>query len=409
MSRKRFVENLINTTSTYKGWSDAYSASEKPPRSESWETTFNWAPFASGDGTNTLTVSDTLLTSTATTAGRAFYAITSMQLVAGRTYALHVTCTAVTGTTTAGTANLKAYPTSAIGTIECDIDTPGEYIVSWTATVTENIQVRFGVGLDGNQTSAKSITLTQPMLEDITYIQPRVSAFERAYSAVTNNGYTLTGTTRNSDAVEIASSFAPRSYGFIIGDSQTNGRNEVAGVAQDIMYPRYGTVFKSRGRAGEKLATEILARWDTELTSDTYDFCVIEGGVNDIIAGTSLATMQSALQSMIATARTRNVEVCAIINVMPWKTFASWSAGLQTATDNWNAWLVTYCPSVGIPLIDAYTIMESSTADTLNTIYDSGDGLHLNLVGQTRLAQEVIDCIAPGATYTNRLSVSNRI
>ena len=67
---KRTVENLINTTQTSKGWSDRPSASEHGPRSEDWDTSFNWAQFTSGDGAVALSDSDSLATFTVTSTGR---------------------------------------------------------------------------------------------------------------------------------------------------------------------------------------------------------------------------------------------------------------------------------------------------------------------------------------------------
>jgi hypothetical protein len=405
---RRFVENLINTTATSKGWSDRPSGSEKYPRSESWENTFNWTPFASGDGVNTLSGangSTGTLTSAVTTTGRAFYSNT-YQLVAGRIYSLRVNVSAVSGTTTAGTANLKMYSTGATGTIELDLNATGEYIVTWTQTVTEQVTCRFGAGLDSNQTAAKSISLDSPMLEDITAISPRVSAFHRTITAVNDGGYTITSNQRNSDAVTFAPD--PRGYTMIIGDSQTNGRDEMQGLAQDIMHPRFGSTIRTRGTAGEKLAVEILARFSTELDLDPFDQVVIEGGVNDIIGGASLATMQAALQSLVATARARGVYVAAVIDVGPWKSFASWSAGLQTATDAWNAWLVTYCAQERIRLIKPSEMLEGA-ADTLQSQYDSGDGLHYSITnGMRRVAMEIVDAIAPGADYNGRPAAASR-
>jgi len=109
---------------------------------------------------------------------------------------------------------------------------------------------------------------------------------------------------------------------------------------------------------------------------------VCAGGVNDITGGVAGATLAATVLAF-ADARLAEGKQVVLNTIGPFKTNALWTAGRQVETDVYNA-LILAAPATrtNVVAVDLFTLWESPPgSDTLNPIYDSGDGKHENLLG----------------------------
>jgi lysophospholipase L1-like esterase len=146
------------------------------------------------------------------------------------------------------------------------------------------------------------------------------------------------------------------------------------------------------GGVGGRTSTEIAAEWTYFATPDT-EYVVVLCGINDIVQGASAATIENNLANIYAAAHAAGMKVVAV-TITPWKASAYWTSGKQVITDAVNTWILNTATSCDYK-VDSYTPLEGE-ADTLNALYDSGDGLHPNTSGYSALAT----VIHAGVTWT---------
>ncbi len=139
------------------------------------------------------------------------------------------------------------------------------------------------------------------------------------------------------------------------------------------------------------LLSEIRLQWQRRYYAfDTT--VVVEGSVNNIIAGASGATMAAQAESLVEDIQADGFTVV-WNNISPFKGYAGWSPAKQTEIDIYNAAFATYCGIHASPTlicVDFFTLMEDpGAADYLNPAYDFGDGIHLNSTGGQAWANQV--------------------
>lgn len=101
-----------------------------------------------------------------------------------------------------------------------------------------------------------------------------------------------------------------------------------------------GWTYQNMGIGGQT-TTQIAARFATDCVALHPQFCIIEGGVNDIAQGgaNTLANFQTQWTSMLTAAKNAGITpVCLLI--LPWQ---GASTGQGQSMDTWNAWLNGQC------------------------------------------------------------------
>lgn len=91
----------------------------------------------------------------------------------------------------------------------------------------------------------------------------------------------------------------------------------------------------------------MLARIQTDVIAHAPDYCIVEGGGNDIRSAVSAATVQDNLTSIYTTLRNAGIEPIAT-TVLP----ATVDQGYDAVYIAVNDWLRTYCPANDIALCD---------------------------------------------------------
>lgn len=123
------------------------------------------------------------------------------------------------------------------------------------------------------------------------------------------------------------------------------------------------------------------------------EWALIHAGVNDIVAGYSLAQMQTALGTVLdgLIAGTPNTKIV-VDEVLP---DSNLSAGGNVIKDGYNAWLQTAkATRSNVYVCQVHDIMEGATADALNVGYHTpADVVHPNLSGYRRMAFELDELI----------------
>lgn len=117
--------------------------------------------------------------------------------------------------------------------------------------------------------------------------------------------------------------------------------------------------------------------------NEDLDFVLLMEGTNDVFDdyGMSLADMQDALVTMIEIIP---VDVQAVLATLVPR-LGSCGDEVSPTVEEWNAWVRTFSIELDIPLVDVYTDIVS-TPDW-ETVYYSGDCLHPNENGYTRMAE----------------------
>jgi lysophospholipase L1-like esterase len=160
---------------------------------------------------------------------------------------------------------------------------------------------------------------------------------------------------------------------------------------------------------GGSQSSEIVAFAQTLLLDQGFQRIWIKIGLNDFNRGISAATVEKNIQEIInllikGGVAPSNIFLCNCYGV----------ALLTTAKDNerkaYNAWLTTYCPSVGINLVDNDGTITDYTVSPAKPkpAYDIGDGVHLTKAGSGQMAQNVYKLILTRANTNKTTAIPKK-
>lgn len=129
----------------------------------------------------------------------------------------------------------------------------------------------------------------------------------------------------------------------------------------------------NRSVAGETLAA-MDARWSTDITTikSRCKYVIIQGGINDINTGRTLAQMQASVQSMIAKALADGFTDYVLPNITP-NSYCEGDSAKEALRLQYNAWLLATYPSKCKDI--ASVVADALVPKRLRTEY-YGDGIH---------------------------------
>ena len=182
---------------------------------------------------------------------------------------------------------------------------------------------------------------------------------------------------------------------YAIGDSLTNYGSALA----DLLGALWNV--NSKG-VGGNTTTQMAARFSGDVVVDDAEYVIILGGINDIAANASAATIESNLQAMYTAANANGSKVVAV-TITPFKTSTSWTEARQVVLEDVNNWILNMASDVDYR-IDAYSALEDPTnPDTLLASYALADYLHLTPTGYIALANSIYI----GTTWIKNETVRN--
>ncbi|MCC6508604.1 MAG: SGNH/GDSL hydrolase family protein, partial [Pirellulaceae bacterium] len=180
-----------------------------------------------------------------------------------------------------------------------------------------------------------------------------------------------------------------------LGDSQTTeiDNSYVPPLRQHLSSDRYSISIFAQG--GYRV-NDVRNLWVSQVKDADYDLAVIFAGINDVAATDQTAqSIFVGLQTMFNEALARGMQVVTV-GVTPWSQNEASTAIKRSTTVELNALMAQYVADhpANMRFIDAYAEL-SAEQDTqrLATRYDSGDGLHLSVAGDRRLATLVAEAI----------------
>lgn len=174
-----------------------------------------------------------------------------------------------------------------------------------------------------------------------------------------------------------------------VGDSITQGTTGGSvGFPEGLAYlrgPCHAAL--NYGWYGGTIA-QIQTAYQSAIGKASYDSITVEGGVNDIRAGTSAAATWATYKAIVDDALGRGMSVYAL-TVMPCGGFAS-CAGKDSIIQAMNASIAGYAPPAAsrYHVVDTYTLLTDGSGN-LASAYDSGDHLHPNQAGNDAIATAI--------------------
>ncbi len=328
--------------------------------------------------------------------GRYYKSKTITGLDTTKYYALCVNFTAVSGSFT-NTAILISTGVTE-GESQYVISTPGRKCIRFKPTAA-NTGVRIGVGCSSNETAVageyiafKELAIYEiASLSDVPHefvdgldsssgvalgygvIYPYASPCTVVSNAVTEAAAPAVEDWLNIGDADVIISF---------GDSLGNDSSEFPQQLRD--YARVSIINKHI--AGAALSGQILTAIQTYLANPTgFGPCnifprtaILEGGVNDLLAGADLATMQSRFTTCAGLLTAAGYHVIAP-NITPFGLWAGWSAGIQTIANGYNAWLAT---RTDVYHVNVNSMMrDPANSNNMASHLNIGDGLHTSSAG----------------------------
>ena len=129
----------------------------------------------------------------------------------------------------------------------------------------------------------------------------------------------------------------------------------------------------NRAVAGETLA-QMDARWATDITTikPRCKYVIIQGGINDINTGRTLAQMQASVQSMIAKALADGFTDYVLPNITP-NSYCDGDSAKEALRLQYNAWLLATYPTKCKDI--ASVVADATVSKKLRAEY-YGDGIH---------------------------------
>jgi lysophospholipase L1-like esterase len=176
--------------------------------------------------------------------------------------------------------------------------------------------------------------------------------------------------------------------------------------------------YQNMGQAGQTTAG-IAARFRTDVVNLAPRFCVIEGGVNDILSSITsdviLANWEKELDHCIS-----NGILPVVILIMPFRRYGAATNAMLQQRDLFNANLRALAEKYSAVIVDSDPYLgkcwpggDPGNLWQLQLLYDSGDGVHLSPTGYERLAMAVLDAMSTtrirGAMNLSSLSLQGNL
>ena len=141
-------------------------------------------------------------------------------------------------------------------------------------------------------------------------------------------------------------------------------------------------------------------RFYKDILLNTYcSYLVVLGGTNDLTLSISTDTTKYCLQKMYTDAHNRGIKVVAM-TILPRN-----ATGTTLTNQNLlNNWIKNTAINVDY-VVDSYTTMATATTNSLQSIYDSGDGIHLTTLGYQVLGNYIFSHVT-WVNTTGTISVS---
>ena len=183
----------------------------------------------------------------------------------------------------------------------------------------------------------------------------------------------------------------PRGDVVFLGDSITNntGLYTESPLFYQDGYPGHmigqaGGALRSVRNAGisGNTSTQMLARFDTDVTPYLPGTVHLMCGTNDVLASFTLATMQSNVRAIVG--KIRGIGAVPVLCTIP--PCASTTTPQRLVLWQFNQWIRRYSQVQGITLLDLYRVLANpALAGGMLPAYDL-DGTHPNVLGQMAMA-----------------------
>lgn len=126
-----------------------------------------------------------------------------------------------------------------------------------------------------------------------------------------------------------------------------------------------------------------------------HNIMSIFGGINDVINGRTAASIKSNILNTVLKAKSRGVTTIVVMTIGPWKNYVGFTQARESVCLEVNSFILLDLERVSGGFIKTVDTRSYLTVDgeTLDTMYDSGDGLHPNSAGQGRLREAFIESL----------------
>lgn len=174
-----------------------------------------------------------------------------------------------------------------------------------------------------------------------------------------------------------------------LGDSLTAGDNFVRYLA--LLAAGRVRVVKNSGVGGNQI-TDMITRFDTDVTPFQPTMVSVWGGTNDYTNGATDAQFRQRIRDFVS--KCRDIGAGPLLYTSPPCNVLADPDRSKIPRN--NVWMVEYANREGIALVDAYgTLVDPVGFGNYKSIYDSGDGIHPNDAGHYAVALEALEVLTP--------------
>lgn len=215
-----------------------------------------------------------------------------------------------------------------------------------------------------------------------------------------------------------------------IGDSIMSGRTahiafddtylDTTSISSQMPYSvgrATGYTYQNMGISGQTTA-QTAARFAADVAGAFPRFVIIEGGVNDLLGSTATSVILTNIINQMAAAQSAGI-VPVVSGILPFRGYISATDAMSRNADTINntlSNLVTLFGGLYVSpdsLAIPYATGDAGNLWKLNSIYDSGDGIHPNPAGHAAWASAIISkltqFVVKGGITVGTLNVGGNI
>jgi len=133
-----------------------------------------------------------------------------------------------------------------------------------------------------------------------------------------------------------------------------------------------------------------------QATKDRADYVFMWLGVNSIASNNTMSTMTSYYTQLIDDINADVDSECKVVTfaMSPWRGSSYWNASRQDTFELLNDWILSLTPEDGVDITStAHYDDAAGFNDSLRNIYNSGDEIHLNVLGKEQIEQNLVNII----------------